>query len=201
VKLSPHGTRSATELRFHLREGGGIRTRDLVVAIEVTDLFTTGSALILSGTVQTRFGERPRTFHANSCSKDATRRPSRGRLHGSRAATGGVRSRLCPERSIRALGRRQSVSRGTSDTGVRLDLQSKYPASSPPGIQTLLRFRMTKASERLETKTPPEHGLGRGSNNRTCERASAHSTSTRRRARADIGSSAWLKSVQRAACD
>ena len=68
------------------------------------------------------------------------------------------------------------------------DLLAKYPLSSPPtncfqgnerhgsgfqdeefrvfttwNFKTLLRFRMTKASERLETKTPPEHGLGRGS--------------------------------------
>jgi hypothetical protein len=80
-------------------------------------------------------------------------------------------NQLYPERSIRALHHRQ-ISR------------AKYPHSSPPTnciqgnerrrhgsiysrsiprlhhleFKTLLRFRMTKASERLETKTPPELG-------------------------------------------
>ena len=53
---------------FTWRESGGIRTRDLVVAIEVTDLFTTGSALVLSGNAQTRF--QPHQHRASrACSR------------------------------------------------------------------------------------------------------------------------------------
>lgn len=42
-------TCSTIELRFHLRDSGGIRTRNTVVNSEVSDLFTTNATLVLAG--------------------------------------------------------------------------------------------------------------------------------------------------------
>jgi hypothetical protein len=51
------------------------------------------------------------------------------------------------------------VSRGTFDAAGSI-LSRRNPRLHHLEFKTLLRFRMTKASERLETKTPPEHRLG-----------------------------------------
>lgn len=156
---------------------GGIRTRDTRVANEVSDLFTTGAATVLSGNGR----ERAKPRHRRTLlSEPATRQPSRGQLHGTMHAPAGFEPAY-PERSIRALHHRQIVSRGTA--GAALVLETKNSAPSPPGIlKTLLHVSTTKASERPETKTPPEHRLGRGSKIRTFRTGSTHSASARKRA-------------------
>lgn len=53
-------------------------------------------------------------------------------------------------------------SEGTRDTALLRERRSN-PRLHHSETQKLSSFPMTKASERLETKTPPEHRLGRGS--------------------------------------
>ena len=139
---------------------------------EVSDLFTTGAAIVLSGN-------------------------RRGGTD-----TGVLRRCAMEQRSIRALHHRQIGIQGNTRCGLGF-CKTKDSAPSPPGIQnsplqSLCRFRMTKASERLETKTPPERGSG-GVRNTELRMGSAHSTSMRKRARVDAGQSAWLKRDHRAA--
>jgi hypothetical protein len=111
----------------------------------------------------------------------ASRRPLRGRLHGT-----------CDHRPL-----------GTA-------LGAKYPVSSPPtkrhpGEQTIRPLVSMRRNPHLhhldlqkiscvsssaaprgpETKTPPEHRLGRGSITRTCGTASGHSASARKHARTE----------------
>jgi len=139
-----------------LRAHGGIRTRDTVVTIEVTDLFTTELAFVLLGNSRERAKPRDRRV---LLLEHATRQPSRGRLHATMHAPVGFEPTLS---------------------------RAKYPPSSPPtkmypGEQTtraqgrftvevsrvfttwnskLSSFPHEDASEGLETKTPPELGSG-----------------------------------------
>jgi hypothetical protein len=123
--------------------------------------------------------------------KPASRRPSRGRLHGTMRAPVGLEPTF-PERSIRPLHHQQISIQGNGRS--RLVLQTKESAPSPPGLEFLLCFRMTGAAERLETKNPSGALAREGFEIFELERASAHSTSERKRARVSAPS-AWLKSV------
>jgi hypothetical protein len=84
------------------------------------------------------------------------------------------------------------VSRGTVDVGLGSLANEVSRVFTTWNLKTLLRFRMTTAPQRLETKTPPEHRLGRGSKIERFGTGSAHSASARKRARANVAASPWL---------
>lgn len=77
----------STRLSYRPHDGpGGIRTRDHVDLNEVPDFFTTGSELALSGNCRERIQPHQRRA---LLLEPATRRPSQGRLHGTRRKPAG----------------------------------------------------------------------------------------------------------------
>lgn len=115
---------------------GGIRTRVLVVKSEAPDIFTTARQSGMSGNSRERSG---RSTSRKACPfawtrpQPASRRPSRGRLHGTlKVSAGTADSGAALERRNRTLHHRQVASRGTGDAALFLPKES---ASSPPGIR------------------------------------------------------------------
>lgn len=101
---------------------GGIRTRVLVVKSEVPDLFTTARQSGMSGNRRERSGgstSRKACPLAWTRPEPASRRPSRGRLHGTLMVSAGTAdSGAVLERRNRTLHHRQVVSRGTGDAAL-----------------------------------------------------------------------------------
>lgn len=101
----------------------------LVVGNEVTDFFTTGSELALSGNRRERFQPRHRKTLR---SEPASRQPSRGRLHGTMHVLAGFEPAF-PRSEVSALFTTDKLaSRGTA--GAALVLETKNSSPSPPGI-------------------------------------------------------------------
>ena len=126
---------------------------------EVTDLFTTGAAIVLSGNGRER--AKPRHRRA-SLLEHATRQPSRGRLHATMHAPAGVEPALSRAKYPRSSPPTNCI-QGNERRRHRVDLQSKYPASSPPGIQNSPSFPHDKGFGEAGNKNPSGARLWRGS--------------------------------------